>query len=322
VRERRTSAGARLRRLLAMIPWLAANDGPPVEEVCARFAITKAELQRDLELLTSYVGVPPYGPDRLFHVTIEGGRVFAHLTPALDRPLRLTPDEAVALVVAGQALPDVPGAEEGALGRALAKLAGLLGVDPAEAVEVDLGTGSAPTLGALRQAVEGRRRVEIEHLSLASGERRTRVVDPWQVVHQDGTWYLIGHDHLRGQPRTFRVDRILSATVLDEPAAPAPADAARGAFSPADTDPRVTLDLAADAGWVVETYPVESVEPLDGGSLRVRLVVATPSFLESLLLRLGPAASVVDAPPGLAGAASGAARRVLARYPRPSRGRP
>lgn len=313
--ERRSSAGARLRRLLAMIPWLAANDGPRVEEVCDRFGISEGELHRDLELLSSYVGVPPYSPDQLFHVTIERGRVFAHLTPALDRPLRLTPDEAVALVVAGQALADVPGAEaEGALSRAVAKLAELLGVDPAEAVEVDLGTAAAPALGTLRQALARGRRVEIEHLAVGAGERRTRVVDPWQVVHEGGTWYLVGHDHLRGEARTFRVDRILDATVLDERAETAPPAAPGPAFRPADDAPRVTLELDPSATWVVETYPVERVEPVDDGSTRVTLGIADVAFLESLLLRLGPAARVVDAPDGLRNAGAAAAGRVLSRY--------
>lgn len=314
--ERRTSAGARLRRLLAMIPWLAANDGPTVEEVCRRFDITEAELHRDLELLTLYVGVPPYTPERFFDVAIEGGRVFAHLTPALDRPLQLTPDEAVALVVAGQALADVPGFEQdGALSRALDKLADVLGVDPAEAVEVDLGTASAPALGTIRQAVARRRRVEIDHHSWSAGGRRTRVVDPWAVLHEGGNWYLVGHDHHSGETRTFRVDRILDARELAEEAAPAPADVAdRAAFAASDTDPRVTLELAPEGRWVVETYPVEAVEALDGGRLRVRLAVASPGFLEVLLLRLGPAATVVDAPPALAMAGRDAARRVLAAY--------
>jgi proteasome accessory factor C len=313
--ERRTTATARMRRLLALVPWLAANDGPTVEDVCARFAITKAELQRDLELLTMYVGVPPYGPERLFHVTIEGGRVFAHLTPALDRPLRLSPDEAVALVVAGQALAEVPGAEsEGALARAVAKLAGVLGVDPADAVDVDLGTAAAPALGTLRQAVERGRQVEIEHLALGTGERRTRLVDPWHVVHEAGTWYLVGHDHLRGEARTFRIDRILGARMLDDPAAPAPEGPARPAFAPAETDPRVTLELAPSAGWVVETYPVEAVEVGADGTIRATIAVATPAFLESLLVRLGPHGRVVDAPDDLRDAGARAARRALARY--------
>lgn len=313
--QRRSSAGARLRRLLAMIPWLAANDGPRVEEVCERFDISRSELQRDLELLSSYVGVPPYGPESLFHVTIERGRVYAHLTPALDRPLRLTPDEAVALVVAGQALHDVPGAEEdGALTRALAKVAGLLGVEPADAVDVDLGTASAPELATLRRALAEGRQVEIEHLSLATGERHTRAVDPWQVLHEAGTWYLVGHDHLRDAPRTFRVDRILSARVLDDRAEAAPPGAATAAFSTSDHDPRITLDLAPSASWVVETYPTEEIEVTGPGTMRVRLAIVEPAFLESLLLRLGPAARVVDAPASLADAGRRAARRVLARY--------
>lgn len=315
---RRTTAAARLRRLLAMIPWLAANDGPSVDAVCARFGITPGELQRDLELLTLYVGVPPYSPERLFHVTVDGGRVFAHLTPALDRPLRLTPEEAVTLVAAGQALGEVPGAEaDGALARALGKLAELLGVDPADAVDVDLGTSTAPALAALRQAIEANRRVEIEHLSLGSGERRTRTVDPWQVVHHAGAWYLVGLDHLRSEARTFRVDRILAATVLDEAASPAPADAARPAFAPSETDPRVVLELPPSARWVVETYPVERVEVSDDGRLRVTLAIASVAFLESLLVRLGSDAAVVAAPPALADAGRDAARRTLERYGEP-----
>lgn len=317
MRGRRTSAGARLRRLLAMIPWLAASDGPTVAAVCERFAITPSELQQDLELLTMYVGVPPYGPERLFHVTIEGGRVFAHLTPAMDLPLRLTPDEAVALVVAGQAAAAVPGAEaEGALARALAKLADFLGVDPDEALEVDLGTRGAPALGTLRAAIAARKQVALEHVSLGSGQRRVRTVDPWSVVHEGGAWYLVGHDHLRGEPRTFRVDRIVTATILDRDAGapPAPDAAPRPAFAAAGTDPRVTLELDPTARWVVETYPVEAVDVEPDGRLRVTMAIASVPFLESLLVRLGPLAKVLDAPPGLAGAGAAAARRTLARY--------
>jgi proteasome accessory factor C len=159
------------------------------------------------------------------------------------------------------------------------------------------------------------RQVEIEHLSLATGERRTRTVDPWHVVHESGTWYLLGHDHLRDEARTFRVDRIVDVRVLEgAPARPAPDGAGRPSFAPADTDPRVTVELAPSARWVVETYPVEDVEVLDDGRLRVTMAIATRAFLESLLVRLGPAATVVEAPDALAGAGPAAARRVLARY--------
>jgi proteasome accessory factor C len=76
----------------------------------------------------------------------------------------------------------------------------------------------------------------------------------------------------------------------------------------------VTIDLAPSAQWVVETYPVEAVEVVDGDVLRVTMAIATLAFLESLLVRLGPHARVVSAPEGLADAGKRAARRALARY--------
>jgi proteasome accessory factor C len=313
--ERRNSASARLRRLLAMIPWLAANDGPKVADVCARFGITAGELQRDLALLTTYVGVPPYTPEALFDITIQRGRVFAHLTPALDRPLRLTPEEAVALVVAGRALADVPGAEpDGPLARALAKVAEVLGVDPSDAIEIDLGTGSAPTLAVLREAVASRRRVEIDHFVASRDEIITRVVDPWAVHHDAGVWYLVGRDHLRGVPRSFRVDRILDARVLEQRATKAPAEPIEIGFAAAEDDPRVVLELTEAGRWVVETYPVEAVEVLEDGRVRATLAISAPTWLARLLLRLGPAARVLEGPVELRDVGSDAARRVLARY--------
>jgi len=315
--ERRNSAGARLRRLLAMIPWLAANDGPKVSDVCARFGISAAELQRDLALLSTYVGVPPYTPEALFDITIQRGRVFAHLTPALDRPFRLSAEEAVGLVVAGRALDDVPGAEaEGPLARALAKVAEVLGVDPTEAIDVDLGSGSAPTLALLREAVAERQRVEIDHFVASRDERVTRVVDPWAVHHDAGAWYLVGHDHLRRETRSYRVDRIVDARIVEGRATKPPKGPLPVGFAPGDDDARVVLDLDAEGRWVVETYPVEHVEVLADGTIRATLAVSGRRWLESLLLRLGPAGRIVDAPDDLRHAAQEAAQRVLARYRR------
>jgi predicted DNA-binding transcriptional regulator YafY len=44
-----------------------------------------------------------------------------------------------------------------------------------------------------------------------NGEQRR--VDPWTVFFNNGYWYLAGFDHLRGEQRTFRVDRIEDGSV-------------------------------------------------------------------------------------------------------------
>lgn len=306
----RSAAAERLRRLLAMVPWLAANDGPTVEEVCARFGIGPKELQADLELLTVYVGIPPYTPDALFEISIEGGRVFARVTPSLDRPLQLTPAEGLGLVVAGRVLADDP---EGPLATGLAKVATLLRIDPEEAIDIDLGVADASLLDLLRGAIEARRPVEIDHYAEDRDERLVRVVDPWLVASTAGRWYLVGHDHLRDAERSFRIDRIVEARALDGEARPAP-EGLQFAPGPADDAPRVVLELEAVGRWVAETYPVDAVEALDDGRARVTLAVNAAPWLERLLLRLGPAGRVVEGPADLRGAGAAAAARVLARY--------
>jgi len=81
----RVSADDRLRRLLALVPWVAAHDGPTVEEVCARFGCTEQDLVEDLELLF-VCGLYPYTPDVLIETDIADGRV--KRSPVKDYLLR------------------------------------------------------------------------------------------------------------------------------------------------------------------------------------------------------------------------------------------
>ena len=73
------------------------------------------------------------------------------------------------------------------------------------------------------------------------------------------------------------------------------------------------LDLAPRARWVAEQYPMESVQEKGKGRLRVTFVVSETAWLERLLLRLGPDATVVS---GAEGIGRAAAERVLACYGR------
>ena len=85
-------------------------------------------------------------------------------------------------------------------------------------------------------------------------------------------------------------------------------------FEPDDDDPRIVIELDPAAAWVTEAYPVEQVETVADGRLRVTLAVAAEAWLARLLVGLGPLAVVVDAPPGLRDAGARAAGRILARY--------
>lgn len=67
----------------------------------------------------------------------------------------------------------------------------------------------------LASAAQERRRVQLSYSSW-SGELTERGFDPYGVVYNDGYWYAVGYCHLRGDMRTFRVDRIQGVLASSE----------------------------------------------------------------------------------------------------------
>lgn len=309
----REPADARLGRLLAIVPWIAAQDGPRVDEVCRRFGVGEKDLMADLNLLFM-CGVYPFTPDVLIDVNVADGRVWIRMADYFRRPLRLNRQEALALVSAGQAFLKVPGADpEGALATALEKLGNVLGVGPGQALEVELEEVAPGVLQALRAAASDHRKVRIGYYSFGRDGHSTRVVHPWQVFNSAGQWYVSGWCENVSDSRLFRLDRITEIEALDdrsETAPPSPG-APPAVYSPEPDDPRWVIDLDPPAHWIAEQYPNEAVESRPGSVLRVTLRSESPAWLERLLLRAGPAARVVE---GDAAAGPAAAARILARY--------
>lgn len=310
----RPRATSRLARLLALVPYLVGHPGAPVAEVAEVFGITEKQLREDLDLLF-VCGRPGYSPADLIDVAFEGDRVTVTNADPIDRPLRLTPDEALALVVAARSLAAEPGlAERGALDRAIAKLEAACAPDPAaQAVAVAL-EPEGEMLGLLEGALDKGRRVHIRYHTASRDEVTEREVDPMRLLNAGGRWYLEAWCRRVEDVRRFRLDRILDAAVLDTPAeVPPHARSREGLFTPDPAMPLVTLDVAAPARWVADYYPCESAEPLDDGGLRLTLRVGDPTWVRRLALRLGPHARVVE-PRGLADEVVAAARAALAAY--------
>jgi proteasome accessory factor C len=308
----RTSADDRLRRILAVVPWVVASDGPLIAEVCDRFGYaSEAELRADFELLFM-CGVHPFTPDALITVDLADGRVWVRYADYFSRPLRLSPAEALSLLASSAGLLAADGHDNnGPLARGLAKLASALGVDPEEVVDVELGPAPPAILAVLRQAVTDHRQVELDYYGFGRDAHSTRLVDPTLVYSAQGQWYVAGYCHRAHDERLFRVDRIEAARLQGSVFTPRVPAKPLSVYEPRPTDPRIVLDLDPESAWVAEQYPVEAVTDLGGGRLRVALAVSGAAWLERLLLLLGPTAVVVE---GDARSARDAASRVLARY--------
>jgi proteasome accessory factor C len=287
--------------------------------------VTERQLRSDLELLWM-CGLPGYGPGDLIDLAFEGDRVRVTFTAGMVRPLRLTTDEAVALVVALRTLLELPGlAEREAVSRALAKVSAAAGhaadrVTPV-AVSVD---AREESLAVVRDGLERKRALHLHYYVPTRDERTERTVDPMRLLLVDGRWYLEAWCRRAEGVRLFRLDRVDDVVALDEPAAAPPQaherDVDNGVYQPEPGSPAVRLRLSRSTRWVADYYPVDSVAPVEDppGGLAVTLRTADLAWARRLVASLGGGA-VVDEPAGLAAEIAADARAALQRYGADSR---
>lgn len=299
----------RLTRILSMLPWVIANPGATVEEVCQRFGYTRDDLLKDLNLVF-VCGLPGYGPGDLMDAFVDEDEVIVDLADYFSRPVRLTAAEALMLLASGLAVMS-SGAAPPALASAVAKLQRVVVPDEG-AVEVDL-AAEPEALGLFRRAAADGEVVAITYTAIGSGETTEREIEPWSVSATLGNWYVTGHCRRAGAERVFRVDRVRAARSTGERFIPpdVPATAAIR-YTPGVDDVTVRLDLAPEAAWVADYYPVSVVSEENGRKV-VDFSSGDAAMPARLVLRLGDAGSIVEGPE-VAEAARDLRDRILARY--------
>jgi proteasome accessory factor C len=310
-----------LPRLLALVPWLLSHPDTPVADVAARFGVDERQIRKDLDLLWM-CGLPGHGPGDLMDVVYDGDRVSLSNADTIGAPLRLTADEALALVAALRALAGVPGlVDTAAVDRALAKLeaaAGgvVTGGDVAVAAEV---LADPQVVATVAGAVASGKRLRMTYWVPARDEATEREVDPIRMFTADGVPYLVGWCHRVDDLRTFRLDRAPEVVATQTPSA-VPVEARTraldaGLFTPAPDDRLVTFELEPAARWVADYYPTETVVERQDGRLTVTLRARDDAWLQRLALGLAGLGRVVD-PPHVAATVRAEALEVLTSYQR------
>ena len=251
-------------RLLTLVPYLHAHGEVRLDEAATALGTDPDQLLRDLKVLFM-CGLPGGYPDDLIDVDLDAlegedgvrtdGVIRVSNADYLARPLRLSPTEASAIIVALRALRN--GSREATrevVDRALAKLE----TAAAEGPRVDPGQDAADAdLALLARRLQGAadegRQVRLGYYVPARDEQSERVVDPRGVVAGQGETgsqgshlYLDAWCHSAEAPRLFRLDRIEHAEVLDTPVVTAPEpprDLAAGIFAQSSDVVPVTLEL-------------------------------------------------------------------------------
>jgi proteasome accessory factor C len=321
--QRMVTSAERLRRLLALVPYVATRRVVGLAETAATFGMTERELIDDLNLAwcVELRAPEPYCP---IDLSYEDGQISISQAESIARPLRLAADEASALLVALRMLAEAASFgqhEDGdAVARLIAKIEGAAGAAGAASSQLTIqidhpnARGMAATLSG---ALSAGKRVHLRHYGWRRDEATERDVDPMRLLVVEGRTYLEGWCRRAEGVRLFRLDRVLSVDVLDVPAAvpetAEPVDVDAGLFTASPSDLLAELELAPAARWVAEDYPCESVTELADGRLRIGLRTPDTTWVRRLALRLGEDARVVS-PAALADEVREAAAAALAQY--------
>lgn len=202
-------------RVLALLEILQSGGTRTVPTLAERLGVDERTVRRYAQHLTD-LGIPIEA-----HRGRHGGY---RLTPGYKLPpLMLTDDEAVAVVlglVAGtRAGLATAGAESASakvrrvLPRVLAdRLNALLdAADFTTPARTPTPAGTAILL-VLAEGARRRQPVRITYTAWRGGESE-RTLEPYGLVFHSARWYVTGADSLRGEVRTFRLDRITSAVL-------------------------------------------------------------------------------------------------------------
>jgi proteasome accessory factor C len=291
-------------RLLTLVPYLHARGEIRLAEAATMLGVSEWQVTKDLRVLWM-CGLPGGLPDDLIDVDMEalegadGDRVIrVQNADYLARPLRLSPTEATALIVALRAMRDTAGdSTREVVDRALAKLEQAA----AEAAPLVHAGAQDDEVAAVRRTIESAigagRQVRITYYVPTRDEESVRTIDPHQLTRAHQAEYVDAWCHVAEAPRWFRLDRIREAEVLDLPVSSDATsrelpDGSETALLGSDAT-LATVDLAPQAQWITEYYPVEEVRPAADGHVEADLWVADPQWLVRLALRSAPHVRVV-----------------------------
>lgn len=314
------TSASHLSRVLNLVPYLLSRPGIRIETAASDLGISVSELREDLTLLWM-CGLPGYGPGDLIDIAFDDDTVTVTYDAGMTRPVRLSPDEALALVVALRMLADTPGlSDRDVVRRTLDKVAVAAGDAATAAGQVSVrNTVDESDVETYRHIVAAGHALRLTYYSAGRDKTTERVVDPIRVVIADDHAYLHAWCRSAEDVRRFRLDRIDAHTVLDESAMVPPharvrVDSPSQAFTSGAVDmPTIVLRVSRRARWVSEYYPCESIEPESEGRWLITMRARDLEWAKRLILGLGTEAEVLE-PASLREAVIADARAALAAY--------
>jgi predicted DNA-binding transcriptional regulator YafY len=320
----------RTERFYKIHQLLAARGAVRIGELLDALGVSRATFKRDLEYMRDRLNAPIEWDRERRGYRFAGGATEAgrYQLPGLW----FNPSEIRALLTMQHLLAEVqPGLLEPHVKPLQARLRALLGSGEHTAEEIErririlhLGARrlALPQFEPVATAVLNRQRLHIVYVSRSSNERTERDISPQRLVHYRENWYCDAWCHLRRDLRSFAVDAIQSARLLDEKARTVPdreldevLASGYGIFSGRKTTWAKLRFTPERARWVAaeEWHPRQKGRFEPDGSYVLELPFSDHRELAMDVLRHGPHVEVLE-PASLREAVEAQLAAALRRY--------
>jgi predicted DNA-binding transcriptional regulator YafY len=207
----------RVGRVLAIAQLIAAQPRCwSRRKLAARFEVSPRTLDNDLQMIRHAL---------VYDLRRGGGGYYFAEVPSI-KPLHFSLPEVLALVLAAQHARAVGAVDPGVAAGAMARLEEVVpaGILPyLRRSHALLSSTSEPVrergsaLATLERAVLERRKVRLTYRTAQRHDAVSeRVLAPYGLLWHERAWYVIGHDSMRDMARTFKIDRVVSSSLIDD----------------------------------------------------------------------------------------------------------
>lgn len=273
-------------RLFQIVYYLLDKGQATAPELAARFEVSVRTIYRDIDALSG-AGIPVYaeagrnGGIRLMHDFV------------LDQAV-LSKEEKQEILAALQSINIVRNIGES---QTLQKLSALFAVPTENWLEVDFSRWGnqgfdKEKFELLKTAVIHRRHVRICYAG-SDGTVWERTVQPYKLVYKSKAWYLRAFCTEKQDMRTFKLNRILEMTLLEE-------SFVRRSFpeeqdESADDYPLIVLRFPKEMAYrVYDEFDADQIEKQENGDLVASARMPEGAWLLSFLLSFGTQVEILS----------------------------
>ena len=293
----------RINRILFILSYVSKNQGVTIEKLAEQVGMRPKQLMKELDFML-LIGKPPFRPDDYVDIYVEDEQVYVEFDQMLNRPLRLTRPEAMALLMSLKLLdPEVDPKTVRSLTDTIEKAISN-SIDPEARPEdrIVLEQPSRPVsryFNLLRQGIDQNRKAEIDYYSLTRDTTSQRLIHPYFLTKKLGHWYLTGYCELREGLRTFKFDRILSVELFrDKFSPPEEVETNKYKLNFLKSMGSRRIEIYFDskvAPWIKERWG-SSVTKGENGGVVLNLASETLEYPSRLVLSFAPYAKPLHPP--------------------------